>query len=184
MIDKILSISGRPGLFRLVRRGSNHLICESLTDGHTVPAFQRDRVLSLADIAMYSVDGEVPLNTVFRQAHELTGGQKAPVTPQDSAEAQRAWFRQVFPDFDEDRVRASDIKKFIQWYNLLVETGNADFSEPEASEGEGEAAENEARPASLQAPAASQAPAPQASAAKASTGAKTAARRAGNTKRG
>lgn len=203
MIDKILSISGRPGLFRLVRRGSNNLICESLIDGHTVHAFQRDRVLSLADIAMYSVDAEVPLNTVFRLAKEQTGGKVAPVSTKDSPEAQRAWFRQVFPDFDEDRVRASDIKKFIQWFNLLIETGNDDFSEPV----EEEAAEAPAAEAAAEAPAepaqaeekkpakkpATKKPAAAAkpagvpakpAAPKASTGAKTAARKAGNTKRG
>lgn len=131
MIDKILAISGKPGLYRLVARGNNMLICESLIDGRRVPAMQRDKVLSLADIAMYSVADEVPLNTVFAKAKELTGGTVAPVTLKDSAENQRAWFEQVFPDYDADRVHAGDIRKFIQWYNILVETGNDDFSEPQ-----------------------------------------------------
>lgn len=133
MIDKILAISGKPGLFRLVARGNNMLICESLIDGRRVPALQRDKVLSLADIAMYSVNDEVPLNTVFAKAKELTGGKVAPVALKDSAEAQRAWFEQIFPDYDADRVHAGDIRKFIQWYNILIETGNDDFSEPEES---------------------------------------------------
>lgn len=131
MIDKILSISGKPGLYRLVARGNNMLICENLADKHRVPALQRDKVLSLADIAMYTVDGEVALNTVFGKAKALTGGKIAPVELKASAEEQRAWFAQVMPEYDEDRVRACDIKKFIQWYNILIETGNDDFSEPE-----------------------------------------------------
>ena len=131
MIDKILSISGKPGLFRLVSRGKNMLICESLIDGHRCPALQRDKVLSLADIAMYTVDGEVPLNTVFGKAKELTGGKIAPVTPKDPADKQRAWFAEVMPEYDADRVHAGDIRKFIQWFNILIETGNDDFSEPE-----------------------------------------------------
>ena len=131
MIDKILSISGRPGLFRLVARGKNSLICENLSDHRRVPALQRDKVLSLADIAMYTVDGEVSLNTVFGKAKDLTGGKVAPVELKASAEEQRAWFAQVMPEYDADRVRACDIKKFIQWYNILIETGNDDFSEPE-----------------------------------------------------
>ncbi len=131
MIDKILSISGKPGLYRLVARGNNMLICENLADKHRVPALQRDKVLSLADIAMYTVDGEVALNTVFAKAKALTGGKIAPVELKASAEDQRAWFAQVMPEYDEDRVRACDIKKFIQWYNILIETGNDDFSEPE-----------------------------------------------------
>ncbi len=133
MIDKVLSISGKPGLYRLVSRGKNMLICESLIDGRRCPALQHDKVLSLADIAMYTVDGEVPLNTVFRKAKELTGGKVAPVTTRDSAEKQRAWFAEVMPEYDADRVHAGDIRKFIQWYNILIETGNDDFSEPEKS---------------------------------------------------
>lgn len=131
MIDKILSISGKSGLFRLVSRGKNMLICESLIDGHRCPALQRDRVLSLADIAMFTVDGEVPLNTVFGKAKELTGGKIAPVTTKDPADKQRAWFAEVMPEYDADRVHAGDIRKFIQWFNILIETGNDDFSEPE-----------------------------------------------------
>ena len=131
MIDKILSISGKSGLFRLVSRGKNMLICESLIDGHRCPALQRDKVLSLADIAMYTVDGEVPLNTVFGKAKDLTGGKIAPVSPKDPADKQRAWFAEVMPEYDADRVHAGDIRKFIQWFNILIETGNDDFSEPE-----------------------------------------------------
>ncbi len=131
MIDKILSISGKSGLFRLVSRGKNMLICESLIDGHRCPALQRDKVLSLADIAMCTVDGEVPLNTVFGKAKELTGGKIAPVSPKDPADKQRAWFAEVMPEYDAERVHAGDIRKFIQWFNILIETGNDDFSEPE-----------------------------------------------------
>ena len=88
----------------------------------------------MADIAMYTVDGEVPLNSVFAKAKALTGGKVAPVALSASADEQRAWFAQVMPEYDADRVRACDIKKFIQWYNILVETGNDDFSEPEQKE--------------------------------------------------
>lgn len=133
MIDKILSISGKSGLYRLVSRGKNMLICESLIDGRRCPALQHDKVLSLADIAMYTVDGEVPLNTVFGKAKELTGGKVAPVSTKDPADKQRAWFAEVMPEYDADRVHAGDIRKFIQWYNILIETGNDDFSEPEKS---------------------------------------------------
>ncbi len=138
MIERILAISGKPGLYRLISRGKNMLICESLVDGRRVPALQRDRVLSLGDISMYTVDGELPLNTVFAKAKALTGGKVSPVSVKDPAEDQRAWFAEVMPEYDADRVHAGDIRKFIQWYNLLVETGNDDFSEPE-SQAQGEA---------------------------------------------
>ena len=136
MIDKILSISGKPGLYRLVSRGKNMLICESLIDGRRCPALQHDKVLSLADIAMYTVEGEVPLNTVFGKAKELTGGKITPVSPKDPADKQRAWFAEVMPEYDADRVHAGDIRKFIQWFNVLIETGNDDFSEPEKKDEE------------------------------------------------
>lgn len=134
MIERILAISGKPGLFRLVSRGKNMLICESLTDGRRVPALQRDRVLSLGDISMYTVDGELPLNAVFAKAKALTGGKIADVTLKDSAADQRAWFAKVMPEYDADRVHAGDIRKFIQWFNILIETGNDDFSEPKPQE--------------------------------------------------
>lgn len=130
MIEKILAISGKPGLYRLIARGNNMLICENLQDHRRTPAHQRDKVLSLADISMYTVDGETPLNTVFAKAKALTGGKISPVSLKDSPEAQRAWFAEVMPEYDADRVRGGDIKKFIQWYNILIETGNDDFSEP------------------------------------------------------
>ena len=131
MLKRVLSIAGKPGLFELLSQGNNMLIVESLLDGRRGPAHNRDRVLSLGDIAMYTVDGEVPLNSVFAKAKELTGGTIAPVGLNDPAVEQRAWFAKVMPEYDEDRVRAGDIKKFIQWYNILIETGNDDFSEPE-----------------------------------------------------
>lgn len=134
MIDNILSISGKPGLFRLVARGKNMLICESLLDGRRFPAMQRDRVLSLGDIAMYSETEEVPLNTIFANAKALTEGKTAPVKHTDAPQALRDWFAQVMPDYDRDRVRDCDIKKFVQWFNILIETGHDDFSEPTEEE--------------------------------------------------
>lgn len=141
MIEKILSVSGKPGLYRLIARGNNMLIVESLADGKRGPIHQRDRVLSLGDIAMYTVDGEVSLNSVFAKAKALENGGKCPVGLNDPAVEQRAWFAKVMPEYDEDRVRAGDIKKFIQWYNILIETGNDDFSEPEEKTAEETTAE-------------------------------------------
>ena len=155
MIDKILAISGKPGLYRLIAHGKNMLICENLSDKSRVPALQHDKVLSLADIAMYTVDGEIALNSVFAKAKAQTGGKIAPVSTKDPADAQRNWFEQVLPEYDRDRVRGGDIKKFIQWYNILIETGNDDFSEPAEDDKPAEtaAAEPEAPEAEAEAPA-------------------------------
>lgn len=133
MTEKILSISGKPGLFRLISRGKNMLICESLLDGRRLPALQRDKVLSLADIAMYTVNGEIPLYEVFAKAKKVTDGAIAPVSTKDAAEDQRAWFATVLPEYDADRVHAGDIRKFIQWYNILIKSGHCDFEQPEAT---------------------------------------------------
>lgn len=141
MKERILSISGKPGLFRLITRGNNMLICESLIDKKRCPALQRDRVLSLSDIAMYTVDGEVALMEVFNKAKVLTGCQKSPVDVKSDPAEQRAWFAEVMPEYDADRVRACDIKKFIQWYNILVEAGYTDFVDEPADEPQAEAAE-------------------------------------------
>jgi hypothetical protein len=155
MIDKILAISGKPGLYRLIAHGKNMLICENLSDKSRVPALQHDKVLSLADIAMYTVDGEIALNSVFAKAKAQTGGKIAPVSTKDPADAQRNWFEKVLPEYDRDRVRGGDIKKFIQWYNILIETGNDDFSEPVEDDKPAEtaAAEPEAPKAEAEAPA-------------------------------
>ena len=131
MLNNILYISGKPGLYRLISRGKNMLICESLIDGKRIPAMQNDKVLSLGDIAMYGLEEEVALNSLYARAKELTGGKVAPVTVKSTEAERREWFATVFPEWDEDRIHTGDIKKFIQWFNILIETGNDDFSEEE-----------------------------------------------------
>ena len=131
MLNNILYISGKPGLYRLISRGKNMLICESLIDGKRTPAMQNDKVLSLGDIAMYGLEEEVALNSLYARAKELTGGKVAPVTVKSTEAERREWFATVFPEWDEDRIHTGDIKKFIQWFNILIETGNDDFSEEE-----------------------------------------------------
>lgn len=133
MLKNILSISGKPGLFKLVSRGKNMLIVESLNTGKRQPAYSHDKVLSLADIAMFTVEGETPLNEVMEAVKTKENGAVASVSTKATAEELRAWFAGVLPDFDRDRVYPSDIKKLISWYNLLTETGNNDFA-PEVEE--------------------------------------------------
>jgi hypothetical protein len=132
MLNNILSISGKPGLFKLVSRGKNMLIVEALGTGKRQPAYAHDKVLSLGDISMFTVDGDTPLNDVMKAVKEKENGAVASVTTKATADELRAWFGDVLPNFDRDRVYPSDIKKLITWYNILVETGNADFDAPEA----------------------------------------------------
>ncbi len=129
MLNNILSISGKPGLFKLVSRGNNMLIIESLSTGKRQPAYSHDKVLSLGDIAMFTNEGETPLAQVMQAVSELENGAVASIATKATSEELREWFGKVLPDFDRDRVYPSDIKKLITWYNILIETGNANFSE-------------------------------------------------------
>ena len=131
MLKSILSISGKPGLFKLVSGAKNMIIVESLVDGKRFPSHQRDKVISLADIAMYTETTEVPLREVLESVKKLENGAEASVDPKAEPAVLREWFAKVLPDFDRDRVYPTDIKKLVQWYNLLVKSGNDDFSEKE-----------------------------------------------------
>ncbi len=128
MLNNILSISGKPGLFKLVSRGKNMLIVESLESGKRQPAYAHDKVISLADIAMFTNEGEKPLAEVMEAVKAKENGAVASITTKSTADQLRTWFADVLPDFDRDRVYPSDIKKLITWYNLLIQTGNNDFS--------------------------------------------------------
>ena len=129
MLKSILSISGKPGLFKLVSGAKNMIIVESLVDGKRFPSHQHDKVISLADIAMYTETTEVPLREVLEKVKALENGAEASVDPKAEPAVLREWFAKVLPDFDRDRVYPTDIKKLVQWYNLLVKSGNDDFSE-------------------------------------------------------
>ena len=110
MLKTILSISGKPGLYKLISQGRNMLIVESLTDKKRFPAYGNEKIISLGDIAMYTDTDDVPLNEL------------------------RAYLGEVLPTFDRDRVYLADIKKLISWYNLLVACGITDFEDTAEAE--------------------------------------------------
>ena len=128
-METILSIAGKPGLYRLVSRGKMNLIVESLDAQHRrQPAFASDRVTSLADIAMYTDAEDVPLWQVLDNVSKKEEGKPASINYKKSASKElRDYFAEVLPNFDQDRVHDSDIKKLLQWYNILVENGFKDF---------------------------------------------------------
>ena len=132
MLKTILAISGKPGLYSLVSRGNRSLIVETLdANRKRLPVFGTDKVISLADIAMYTDEEEVPLRQVLNAIKELKKGKT--VADIDLKKATREqlfdFMGQVLPNFDRDRVHPSDVKKLIQWYNLLIENGVTDFDE-------------------------------------------------------
>jgi len=131
MQQTILAIAGKPGLFKLVSRGKSNLIVEALDATHRrQPAFGTDRITSLADIAMYTETDDVPLMDVLESLKTLEDGKKASIDVKKAGNDElRDYFAKVLPAFDRERVHNSDIKKLIQWYNILVENGITDFKE-------------------------------------------------------
>ena len=133
-LDKILSIGGRPGLFRLVTQTRTGLIAESLLDGKKVSAGVSNNISVLSEIAIYTLEEEIPLREVFGKIQQKEDGGKTSVDHKADKLALEEYFFEVVPDYDEDRVYPSDIKKVIQWYNLLVDNGITDFSPGEGQE--------------------------------------------------
>ena len=132
MLKTILAISGKPGLYKLVSRGNRSLIVESLDAAKKrMPVFGTDKIISLADIAMYTDSEEVPLRKVLNNIKEQENGAK--VSSVDLKAASKddlfAFMAKVLPSFDRDRVYPSDVKKLIQWYDILLENGITDFDE-------------------------------------------------------
>lgn len=132
MLKTILSISGRPGLFKLVSQGKNMLIVESLQNGKRVPAYAHDKVISLGDIAIYTTEDDIPLADVFEAIKEKTEGKTVDVKAIGGDQDIRSYFATILPDFDDDRVYTNDIKKVFNWYNQLIAAGFDTFktSEP------------------------------------------------------
>ena len=130
-METILSIAGKPGLYRLVSRGKMNLIVEALDQTHRrVPAFATDRVTSLADVAMYTDADDVPLWQVLKSVGEKEQSKPTSLNYRKcSARELRAYFAGVLPNFDQDRVHDSDIKKLLQWYDILVNNGYTDFEQ-------------------------------------------------------
>ncbi len=137
MLKTILSVSGKPGLYQLVSHGKNMLIIESLVDKKRLPAYAKDKVISLGDIAIYTDSSEVPLHEVLTKLKEKENGEKVDIKKVSATSDElRNFFAEVLPEFDRDRVYPSDIKKLIGWYNILIEAGITDFSPKEETKEE------------------------------------------------
>jgi len=131
MLKEMLSISGKPGLFKLISKGKNIFIAESLLDHSRIPVYSRDKVVSLGDITMYADDGDVRLAQILQSIKQKENGEAISFSPSITSEELRTYFSQVLPNFDRDKVYPSDIKKVMSWYNLLVKSGFADFEDAE-----------------------------------------------------
>ncbi|CAM3432290.1 DUF5606 domain-containing protein [Aequorivita lipolytica] len=136
-LEKVLSISGKPGLYKLKTQTRGGFLAESLLDGKTINVSGRHNVSLLSEIAIYTLTEEVPLRKVFEKISEKEGG-KETMSHKASKEELEEFFFGIMPDYDEDRVYASDIKKVVQWYNMLIKEGITDFSETKEENGDDE----------------------------------------------
>lgn len=135
MLKTILSISGKPGLYKLISQGKNMLIVESLVDKKRFPAYGNEKIISLGDIAMYTDTEDVPLKDVLLAMKKKENGTAVAMElKKATADELRGYLAEVLPGFDRDRVYLSDIKKLISWYNLLVANGMTDFEEGSEAE--------------------------------------------------
>lgn len=125
----ILSVAGKPGLYKLVSRAKMNLIVEAIDETHRrVPVFASDRVTSLADIAMYTNADDVPLMNILDAVLKKEDGKECSLNWRKCSKNElHEYFASVLPDYDRDRVHDSDIKKLLQWYDILVKNGVTDF---------------------------------------------------------
>lgn len=126
-LDKILTISGKPGLFEMMAQTRTGVIALSLSDGKKIVTNLGQQINLLSEIRVFGLKEEVPLEDIFEWMYRLEKGKVARVLPKASKEELESYFFEVFQDYDEDRVYGSDIKKIIQWYNMLLSSGHLKF---------------------------------------------------------
>ena len=129
-ISGIISISGRPGLFKVIAQGKNSVIVESVIDKKRFPAYATDRISALEDISIYTYEDDKPIKEIFTGIFEKTKGKEAPSHKEDITTLQE-FLSDVLPNYDEERVYPSDIKKIFQWFNTLLKVGLLKLEEKE-----------------------------------------------------
>jgi hypothetical protein len=129
MLKEILSIPGKPGLFKLISQGKNMLVVESLVDGKRMPAYTKDKAVSLGDIAIFIEDAEISLAQVLENVKAKENGALCSVDPKSDNDKLRKYMAEILPEYDRERVYPSDIRKLITWYNILINSKITTFVE-------------------------------------------------------
>ncbi len=129
-LKEILSITGKPGLYKIISTIKTGMIVESLIDKKRIPIYPSDKISKMKDISIYTVEDDVPLIDVFKLIAEKENGGKA-ISHKEDDKKIRAYFEQVLPTYDKEQVYTSDIKKVFMWYNQLQEKNMLDFTEEE-----------------------------------------------------
>jgi len=133
MLSKIVSISGKPGLHKLVSTSKNINVAESLVDGKRFPIYMSEKVVALSDVSIYTDNEDVPLKEVFAKIKEKQNGAKVEINKKWQNKDFFGFFEEILPEYDKDKVYASDVKKLLLWYNILIEN-NIDFEAEEVEE--------------------------------------------------
>lgn len=128
-LEGVLAIGGKPGLYQLVAQSRGGVIVEHLTDKKRLSIGAQAQVSALEDIAIFTLDDEIPLKEIFASMMEKHNGEKA-ISHKSSSRELEEYFLEVLPEYDTDRVYASDIKKVVSWYNMLVDTGHLTAEAP------------------------------------------------------
>ncbi|MBT8304672.1 MAG: DUF5606 domain-containing protein [Bacteroidia bacterium] len=135
-LDKILSVSGRPGLYKVQAQTRTGFLAESLIDGKRISVGMQHNVSILSEIAIFTLNEELPLREVFKKIKDKENGNQTSIGHKDGKDKLEEYFFDVLPDYDEDRVYASDIKKIVQWYNLLQKNDLLDLDDEHSDEEE------------------------------------------------
>ena len=141
-LSKILSISGKSGLFKVVSQSKNAVIVESLVDKKRFPAFGHERMSSLEEISIFTTGDDRPLKEVMKAFFDKLEGKPAP-DPKSADKDLVKTFGEIVPDYDTDRVYVSDIRKIFAWYNLLLSNDLLDFTEETSEEKKEETVDQE-----------------------------------------
>jgi hypothetical protein len=143
-VEKILAIAGKPGLFELKIQTRSGFLAESLLDGKKITVGLRSNVSLLSEISMYTYSAEKPLVEIMRAIAIKENEGPTPISHKDDNAKLITYFKEILPDYDEDRVYASDIKKLLNWYNILQAKGLVSKEEPKADTKESEMSKQDA----------------------------------------
>ena len=135
-LDKVLSISGKPGLYKLLTQTRSGFLAESLTDKKRISVGIQQNVSILSEIAIYTLEEEMPLKDVFKKISEKENGGETSISHKVGKDQLEEYFFSILPNYDEDRVYSSDIKKVVSWYNTLLKNNLLDFTESDPSQEE------------------------------------------------
>ena len=143
MLKKVLSISGRPGLYKLISYGKNMLLVESFADGKRFPVHSRERVMALGNISIYTEGEDLPLSKVLENVAKKFDNKAIDANAYSTPDQLHEFMGSVLENWDSERVHNSDIKKIISWYNILIGAGITDFTTKEEDEATEAPAEEE-----------------------------------------